>query len=67
MASLPRQTTCDRCKAPLVEDAAYCENCGERTRRARRLVRLAVRVELLLIALVAVLVVGFAMIFYVQR
>ena len=67
MASAYQQTTCDRCRAPLAENAAYCDNCGERTRRARRLVRLAVRVELLLIALVAVLVIGFAMIFYVQK
>ncbi len=29
----------------MVENAAYCEKCGTRTRRARRLVRLAIRVE----------------------
>jgi hypothetical protein len=67
MASASSQATCDRCKAPLVEDAAYCDNCGERTRRARRLVRLAVRVELLFIALVILLVAGFAAVFYLQK
>ena len=61
------QTTCDRCRAPLVEDAAYCEKCGERTRKARRLVRIAIRVELLFIALVVLLVAGFTLIYYVQR
>lgn len=61
------QTNCDRCNAPLVEDAAYCDECGERTRRARRMVRLAVRVELLFIALVVLLVAGFTLIYYFQR
>jgi predicted nucleic acid-binding Zn ribbon protein len=61
------QIACDRCQAPLVEDAAYCEKCGERTRKARRLVRVAIRVELLFIALVILLVVGFTIIYYVQR
>jgi hypothetical protein len=61
------QTTCDRCQAPLVEDAAYCDNCGERTRKARRMIRLAVRVELLFIALVIVLVGAFAAIYYFQQ
>jgi len=67
MSTAVRQTTCDRCEAPLVEDAAYCDNCGERTRRARRMVRLAVRVELLFVALVLMLVAGFTAIFYLQR
>ena len=67
MATAVRQTTCDRCEAPLVEDAAYCDKCGERTRRARRMVRLAVRVELLFVALVLLLVAGFTAIFYLQR
>jgi predicted nucleic acid-binding Zn ribbon protein len=67
MASAPPQTTCDRCKGPLVEGAAYCDNCGERTRKARRMVRLAIRVELLCIVLVAVLVIGFTWIYYVQH
>jgi predicted nucleic acid-binding Zn ribbon protein len=67
MASATPQTTCDRCRAPLVEDAAYCESCGERTRRARRLVTLAVRVELLFIALVVLLIAAFSAIFYLQK
>jgi predicted nucleic acid-binding Zn ribbon protein len=67
MASALPQTTCDRCKAPLVEGAAYCDNCGERTRKARRMVRLAVRVELLLLLAVVALIIGFTWIFYVQR
>jgi uncharacterized paraquat-inducible protein A len=61
------QTTCDRCQSPLIEEAAYCDNCGERTRRARRMVRLAVRVELLFIALIIALVAGFSAIYYFQR
>jgi len=61
------QTHCDRCGSELVRNAAYCENCGERTHRARRLVRLAVRVEILLILLVLVVIVGFAFIYYNQR
>jgi predicted amidophosphoribosyltransferase len=61
------QTTCDRCQAPLVEDAAYCDNCGERTRKARRMIRLAVRVEILFVALVIVLVAAFATIYYLQQ
>jgi predicted nucleic acid-binding Zn ribbon protein len=67
MATAVQQTTCDRCSAPLVEDAAYCDKCGERTRRARRMVGLAVRVELLFIALVLLLVIAFTAIFYFQR
>jgi uncharacterized paraquat-inducible protein A len=61
------QMTCDRCRAPLVADAAYCDQCGERTHKARRLVRLAVRVELLFIALVVLLVAGFIVIYSFQR
>ena len=61
------QTNCDRCGADLVRDAAYCERCGQRTRRAKRLVRLAVRVELLLIVLVIVMIFGFAYVFYNQK
>jgi predicted nucleic acid-binding Zn ribbon protein len=67
MATAMSQTHCDRCQAPLIEDAAYCDKCGERTRRARRLVRLAVRVELLFIALVILLVAGFTLIYYFQK
>jgi predicted nucleic acid-binding Zn ribbon protein len=61
------QTHCDRCRAPLVRDAAYCESCGERTHRAKRMVRLAIRVEILFVILVALLVVGFTYVFYVQK
>jgi hypothetical protein len=50
-----------------VPEAAYCDNCGERTRRARRLVTLALRVELLFIALIVLLVAGFTTIFFVQK
>lgn len=39
------QVACDACGASLAQDAAYCERCGARTHRARRLVRLAIRVE----------------------
>ena len=67
MATALDQTTCDRCQAPLVKDAAYCMKCGERTRKARRLVRLAVRVELLCLALVALLILGFTLIYLAQR
>ena len=61
------QLTCDRCGAELRRGAAYCDKCGERTRRARRTVRLAVRVEVLLIALSLALVFGFAAVYYFQR
>lgn len=54
------QTRCDNCQAPLVEKAAYCDVCGARTRRARRLVRLSLRVELLFFALICLMVIGFA-------
>jgi predicted nucleic acid-binding Zn ribbon protein len=67
MATAVRQTHCDRCNAALAEDAAYCDRCGERTHRARRLVRLAIRVELLFIALVILVVIGFAWVYTIQR
>jgi predicted nucleic acid-binding Zn ribbon protein len=60
------QAACDRCQAALVEDAAYCERCGARTRKARRMVRLAVRVELLLLLLVVALIFAFTWIFTAQ-
>jgi len=50
-----------------VPDAAYCEKCGARTRRARRLVRLAIRVELLFFLLVVGIVVAFTWIYAVQK
>jgi uncharacterized OB-fold protein len=41
------QVACDKCGKELVPNAAYCESCGTRTRRAKRLVRVALRVEIL--------------------
>ena len=61
------QVACDSCGAELVPNAAYCERCGARTRRARRLVRLAIRVELLFFLLVVGLVIAFTWIYAVQR
>ena len=61
------QVACDKCGGELVPNAAYCERCGERTRRARRLVRLAIRVELLFFLMVVGVVVGFTWIYSVQR
>ncbi|HVH63496.1 MAG TPA: hypothetical protein VNA65_07840 [Candidatus Dormibacteraeota bacterium] len=61
------QAACDKCGAGLVPDAAYCERCGTRTRRAKRLVRLAIRVELLVFGLVVLMVIGFAWIYAAQR
>ena len=61
------QVACDSCGAELVPNAAYCERCGTRTRRARRLVRLAIRVELLFFGLVVAVVVGFTWIYSIQK
>jgi uncharacterized OB-fold protein len=61
------QAACDKCGAQLVPNAAYCERCGARTRRARRLVRLAIRVELLFFVLVVALVIGFTWVYSVQK
>ena len=61
------QGACDTCGAQLGPNAAYCERCGTRTRRARRLVRVAVRVELLFLLLVIGLVVAFTWIYAVQK
>jgi uncharacterized OB-fold protein len=61
------QVACDSCGAELVPNAAYCERCGTRTRRAKRLVRLAIRVELLFFFLVVAVVIGFAWIYSVQK
>ena len=55
------QVDCDRCHAPLVHHAAYCDGCGARTQRARRLVRTSVRVELVFFALICLMVAGFAL------
>jgi uncharacterized OB-fold protein len=61
------QAACDKCGATLVQNAAYCERCGSRTRRARRLVRLAIRVELLFFVMVVALVIGFTWIYASQH
>jgi uncharacterized OB-fold protein len=61
------QVACDNCGAQLVAGAAYCERCGARTRKARRLVRLAIRVELLFFLLVVILVIAFTWIYAVQK
>jgi len=61
------QVACESCGAELVPNAAYCERCGARTRRARRLVRLAIRVELLFFLLVVGLVIAFTWIYSAQR
>jgi uncharacterized OB-fold protein len=60
------QVACDSCGAELVPGAAYCERCGARTRRARRLVRVAIRVELLFFLLVVGLVIAFTWIYTQQ-
>lgn len=61
------QAACDGCGAQLVQDAAYCERCGRRTRKATRLVGIAIRVELLFVLLVVILVFSFTWIYYAQR
>jgi len=60
------QVACDKCGAQLVPNAAYCERCGTRTRRARRLVRLAIRVELIFFLLVVGIVIAFTWIYSQQ-
>lgn len=67
MATAFEQKTCDRCGAALRKNAAYCDECGERTHRAKRMVRLAIRVELLALVLVVVLILGFAWVYSAQR
>ena len=61
------QVACDTCGAELVPQAAYCERCGARTRRARRLVRVAIRVEALFFLMVVGLVIGFTWIYATQK
>ena len=61
------QVACDKCGAELVPNAAYCERCGERTRRARRLVRVALRVEVLFFLMVVAVLVGFIWTYSAQR
>jgi len=66
MAQAQVQAACDKCGAQLVPNAAYCERCGARTRRARRLVRLAIRVELIFFLLVVGIVIAFTWIYSQQ-
>jgi uncharacterized OB-fold protein len=61
------QVACDSCGAELAPNAAYCERCGARTRRARRLVRVAIRVEALFFLMVVGLVVAFIWIYSAQK
>lgn len=61
------QAACDKCGAKLIPNAAYCERCGARTRRAKRLVRLAIRVELVFFLLVVLMVAGFVWVYAIQR
>ena len=61
------QVACDSCGAELVPQAAYCERCGARTRRARRLVGIAIRVEFLFFAMVVALVIAFTWIYAAQK
>ena len=61
------QVACENCGAQLVAGAAYCERCGARTRRARRLVRLAIRVELVFFLGVIVMVAAFVWIYAIQK
>lgn len=66
MAQAQVQATCDSCGAALVPNAAYCERCGTRTQRARRLVRLAIRVEVIFFLLVVGIVIAFTWIYSQQ-
>ena len=61
------QVACDACGAKLIPEAAYCERCGARTRRARRMVGLAIRVELVFLVLFIGLVAAFIWVYSVQR
>ncbi|HET7420446.1 MAG TPA: zinc ribbon domain-containing protein [Candidatus Dormibacteraeota bacterium] len=61
------QAACEKCGAELAPEAAYCERCGTRTMRARRLVRMAIRVEALFFVLVVAVIVAFIWIYAVQK
>ncbi len=61
------QETCDSCGKELVPGAAYCEKCGARTRRARRLGRLAVRGELVFFLGVLAMIGAFVWIYWNQN
>jgi hypothetical protein len=67
MAMQQVQAACDACGAQLVPNAAYCERCGTRTRRAKRLVGLAIRVELLFLGLFVALVAAFIWVYSIQK
>ncbi|MGH7904276.1 MAG: hypothetical protein ACREPA_09155 [Candidatus Dormibacteraceae bacterium] len=60
---MEQQLSCDRCGGSLTPGASYCDACGSRTRRALKNVRFAIRLELVFIALVIVLILGFTVIF----
>jgi ribosomal protein L40E len=60
------QVACDSCGARLIAEAAYCERCGARTRRAKRMVGLAIRVELLFLLLFIGLVAAFIWVYSSQ-
>jgi hypothetical protein len=51
----------------LVPGAAYCERCGARTRKARRLVRLALRFEILFFLLVVGVLISFIWTYAAQK
>ena len=61
------QVACDRCGTQLIPNAAYCEKCGARTRRAKRLVRLAIRVEMVFFLGVILMVAGFVWVYAIQH
>ena len=61
------QVACDKCGKELVPNAAYCESCGERTRRARKLVRVALRVEILFFLAVVAVLIAFIWTYSAQR
>jgi hypothetical protein len=51
----------------LVPGAAYCERCGARTRKARRLVRVALRFEILFFLMVVAVLISFIWTYAAQR
>ena len=61
------QVACDNCGKELIQGAAYCERCGARTRRAKRLVRLAIRVELVFFLAVVAMVGAFVWVYAFQK
>ena len=61
------QVACDNCGTELVPGAAYCEKCGARTRRAKRLVSLSIRVELVIFAAFVLTVAGFVWVYLIQK